>query len=408
MSKEYDVIIIGSGLAGLTQALMLGLNGIKTLCIDKQNKSALTDGNINARATVISYGSHQLFKAAGIWNDIKPHACPIKDIKIMDGHSPVLLDFTSEDLEKNEAAFGWNVQNHFLYEALLKATKTQSSVDCLYETAVQKIENSGDHISVELENGDQYRANLLIGADGRNSSVREWMGVDTREWSYKQKAIVALITHEQPHNNQAIEHFKAEGPFAVLPLADDDKGNHRSTIVWTQEDSGAALNYNDETFLIALNSLLPDSYGNITNVQKKMVYPLGFIHAYDYIKPRAVLIADAAHGIHPIAGQGLNLGLRDVAALTETLADAKSKKQDIGSIEVLSQYQTMRRPDNVAMAAMTDLLNTAFSNNLLSVRAARKIGLRLIKHIKPAKNFFIRQAMGKAGNVPEIIRKGKA
>lgn len=408
MSKQYDVIIIGSGLAGLTQALMLGLGGIQTLCIDKQRKKALIDPDINSRATVISFGSHQLFKAAGIWDDIKPYACPIKDIKIMDGHSPVLLDFTPEDLEESETAFGWNVQNNILYKALLKAVETQINIDCFYETSVKEFENSNNHISVKLENGDQYISSLLIGADGRNSSVRQWMGVDARQWSYKQKAIVAVITHKQPHNNKAIEHFKAEGPFAVLPLASDNKNNHHSSIVWTQEEGSAALNYDDETFLIALNALLPDSYGDIQSVQKKMIYPLGFIHAYEYIKPRIALIADAAHGIHPIAGQGLNLGLRDVAAMTEVLTDAKNINQDLGSLEILEKYQIMRRADNVAMAAMTDLLNATFSNNLVSVRAARKIGLRLIKHIKPAKNFFIRQAMGKTGNLPDLIRKGKA
>lgn len=408
MSKKYDVIIIGSGLAGLTQALMLGLGGIKTLCIDKQKKSALTDADINARATVISFGSHQLFKAAGIWNDIKPHACPIKDIKIMDGPSPVLLDFTPEDLEENEAAFGWNVQNHFLYKALLKAVEKQNNIDCLYETAVKEFQNMDDHVLVSLDNGDRHDALLLIGADGRNSAVRQWMEVDTRQWSYKQQAIVAIISHEKPHGNKAIEHFKAAGPFAVLPLLDDEKNNHRSSIVWTQEEGSAALGYNDETFQIALNALLPDAYGDVTSIQKKMVYPLGFIHAYDYIKPRAALIADAAHGIHPIAGQGLNLGLRDVAALSEILSKAKNENQDIGAPGLLEKYQTTRRADNVAMAAMTDLLNAAFSNNSASIRAARKIGLRLIKHIKPAKSFFIRQAMGKAGNLPETIRKGKA
>ena len=403
---DADVIIVGGGHAGLIQTLFLAQNGLKVICIDRDQ---ITD-RADERTTAISYGSHQLMKAVGVWDALLPHACPIQDIKILDGSSPVLLDFNVDDIQnKTEApAFGWILENHIIRKALHEAVQKEKMAQHKTGHSVKDFQKTENAMQVILESGEILTASLVIGADGRQSFTREWMNVATREWSYDQKAVVSIVTHENPHHNIAVEHFKAEGPFAILPMLDDSPGGHRSSIVWTtHQGKNNLMELDEETFITALNSQFPDSYGAITKVGKRLSYPLNFVHAYDYVVPRMALIADAAHGIHPIAGQGLNIGLRDVAALGELLIQAKEDKKDIGSIDILKQYQKIRRPDNIAMAASTDFLNKIFSNNILPMRLSRKIGLKMIDRFKPAKDFFMKQAMGSAGHLPKTMQSGK-
>lgn len=395
-TTDADVIIVGGGLAGLTQALLLGQNNLSVICVDKAPLLS-TD----ARTTAISYGSHKVLSQAGIWDDLLPHSCPIEDIQILDGSSPVLLDFPINDVQKEMGAnaFGWIIENHVIRKALTDAIQKQKSIKYIQDTGVKKFDVQENFVLVTLDNGKSHSAKLVIGADGRQSFTREWMGVGTREWSYNQRAIVTIVQHEKPHNNIAVEHFRDEGPFAILPMLDDRDGNHRSSIVWTEhaENNARAMQYDEKTFLAALNTRFPDFYGEVFKTEKRYAYPLNFVHAYQYTAPRMVLIADAAHGIHPIAGQGLNLGLRDVAALENILKDVFNNKNDIGSGEVLNRYQKERQKDNVAMAAATDLLNKIFSNSIPPIRLARKIGLKIVNNIEPAKKFFMHQAMGLAG-----------
>lgn len=408
-----DIVIIGGGHSGLLQTLLLAQKGFNVICIDRDDPKIKLDPEKDGRTTAISFGSHRLMKAANIWTELLPHACPINDIQILDGSSPVLLDFHAADMvhetNNDQCAFGWIIENHVIYQALYTALAQQPNITHLTGINAVDFKVNNDKAIIKLEDDRQIEAKLVIGADGRQSFTREWMSVGERSWSYDQQAIVCAITHKEPHNNIAVEHFKAEGPFAILPMLDDKKGNHRSALVWTQhgKKNASVLQYNDEIFTIALNNLCPDFYGEILDIGKRYAYPLNFVHAYDYVAPRMALIADAAHGIHPIAGQGLNLGLRDVAALTELLAMAKSNNQDIGDLKILKQYQQMRRPDNMAMAITTDLLNKLFSNDNLPVKLLRKIGLKTISHFNPAKKFFMRQAMGASGHLPKIIRNGK-
>ena len=388
-NTEFDIIVVGGGLAGLTQTALLAQNGFNVLCIDKDNQTSTNP--TDARTTAISYGSHLILKKAGIWDDLLKQACPIKDIQILDGTSPVLLDFPIDAVE--QSAFGWIIENKFIREALSKAVKKEKSATHLSGQSVKDFEVSEETATVILDNGKQYHATLIIGADGRQSFTRKWMNVDVREWSYDQQAVVTIVTHEKPHKNVAIEHFRSEGPFAILPMLDNDKGEHRSSIVWT-DHSNAALQYDDKTFLAALNARFPDFYGEVISNEQRLSYPLNFSHAFDYIKPRMALIADAAHGIHPIAGQGLNLGFRDIDALCDILKTAKSHDEDIGDIKTLEQYQSARQKDNTAMAAATDLLNKTFSNKFPPLKLARKVGLKMVNKIKPTKRYFMRKAMG--------------
>lgn len=386
---DFDIIIVGGGLAGLTQTVLLAQNGFDVLCIDKENKTDISP--TDARTTAISYGSHLILKNAGIWDDLIEHACPIEDIQILDGTSPVLLDFPIDEVK--QPAFGWIIENRFIRKALSKAIETEKSATHLTGHSVQDFQIDEKTATVILGNNKKHTANLIIGADGRQSFTREWMNVGTREWSYNQQAIVTIVTHEKPHNNVAIEHFRSEGPFAILPMLDGNKGEHKSSIVWT-DHSNAALNYDDKTFLTALNARFPDLYGEVLSNEKRFCYPLNFSHAFDYIKPRMALIADAAHGIHPIAGQGLNLGFRDIAALNDILKTAKNNNEDIGDLKILERYQRARQKDNIAMAAATDLLNKTFSNKFPPLKLARKVGLKVINKIKPTKKYFMRKAMG--------------
>jgi len=391
--KQTDIIIIGGGLAGMTQALLLGNAGFNVTCLDQG--SITSQIKTDERTTAISFGSSKILHQAGIWNDIEPHGCPIKDIKILDGNSPVLLDFDVTDI--NQMAMGWIVDNGLLRQTMAKALRKNKNITHVENTTVSNFDISDDNAKIVLENGKAITAKLIIGADGRGSKTRNHMGVEIKKWSYNQTALIAIITHENPHNNIAIEHFRSEGPFAILPMNDDKQGNHRSAVVWTlhEGDTNAYVN-NDALFITAMQERFPDLYGDILATSKRQSYPLNLIHAYNYVTPRMALIADAAHGIHPIAGQGLNLGLRDTEALTQILIDHKDNniKGDIGALAILKQYESARRIDNTAMVAATDILNRLFSNNLKTSHLARSTGLKIIERIPFAKKFFMTTAMG--------------
>ncbi len=396
MAKTSDIIIIGGGLAGLIQTIALAQNGFQVLCLDQNNLG--TPAPSDERTTAISYGSHLLLQKIGIWQAVEKDSCPIHDIHITDGASPLLLKFDIGDIDDDATspeAFGWIVENHILKKALAKKLEDEKNATYLSDTKVTGFETAPDSIQV-LTPSQKFTARLAIGADGRNSFTREWMQVGTKEWSYNQLAIVAIATHTKPHHHIAVENFNTQGPFAILPMRDNQKGEHRSSIVWTNHKSAkrSGDTYDDETFLAALNARFPDFYGDITSFSNKAAYPLSFNHAYRYIAPRMALISDAAHGIHPIAGQGLNLGLRDVMALSDILVQAKQAGKDIGALKTLEQYQQQRFFDNTSMAVATDALNKLFSNDIFPIKPLRRLGLKLISRTKHTKRFFMKQAMG--------------
>ncbi|MCI5060372.1 MAG: UbiH/UbiF/VisC/COQ6 family ubiquinone biosynthesis hydroxylase [Alphaproteobacteria bacterium] len=413
VKNNPDIVIVGAGHAGLTQTLLLALSGFNVACIDPTPVDLAQDGKRDGRTTALSYGSMQVMKAAGVWDRILPHACAIQDIQILDGSSPVLLNFLSEDLKQeiSNPAFGWVVENHVLRHVLHQAIQEQKNATLIFGQNVTDFEEQETHMNVFLSDGQQLSAKLVIGADGRSSFTRKWAKIPVREWSYNQQALVCMVTHEKPHQNIAVEHFKSEGPFAILPMLGGEQGQHRSALVWTKEvkshQKNPLLSYDKKTFITALNARFPEFYGGVTNIGKRMSYPLNLIHAYRYTAPRIALVADAAHGIHPIAGQGLNLGLRDVATLCEILVQARESEKDIGLNDVLKTYERARRFDNTAMAATTDILNKLFGSEHLMLPFTRKVGLKMVERFLPAKKFFMRQAMGTAGLLPDMIKTGK-
>ena len=392
--RSADVIVIGGGPAGLILTCRLAQEGIRVICIDRDDPKASLHETFDGRTTAISYGSRNIMEKADLWTPIEKKACAIKDIQILDDGSPVLLEFLVNEL--NKEAFGWIVENRDLRETLYQRIRDLKTAQHLAPAAVKEISTQNNEVQVTLASGETLTARLVIGADGRQSFTREQSNIGTRGWSYRQRALVCTVTHEKPHHNIAIEHFRPEGPFAVLPMPKSEKGEYRSSVVWTEHgpDKKSARHYAPDIFEAALNTRFPEWYGQVRLKGNIFSYPLGLTHAQSYVARRTALVADAAHGIHPIAGQGLNIGLRDVDALATILAVAHQEKQDLGSDDVLGTYQASRLADNMAMITATDTLNKLFSNDIGPLKGLRRIGLRTVNKINPARRFFMRQAMG--------------
>lgn len=391
---SYDVIIVGGGLSGLSLSCLLGgINGLRVACIDRD--APADQLKADERTTAISYGSSKILQRAGVWDEMVSQGCPIEDIQILDGDSPVLLQFLSREVE--DKAFGWIISNRYIRECLMAKMKALPNVTHIAPARVQGFDVDEGCARVHLADGQTLSAQLIVGADGRMSSVRDYMDVPVRSWSYKQRAVVCFIAHEHAHNNKAVEHFWPEGPFAILPMIDGDDGAHRSSLVFTEHGAqrDSLMSLSDEAFKSEVESRFPESYGQIEIIDnKRMAYPLSLVHAGEYTAPRMVLVADAAHGIHPIAGQGLNLGFRDLDCLSRLVRAEFESGRDIGGVDMLKSYQRKRRPDNMAMVAVTDGLVRLFSNDLPPVKAVRRVGLKAVARISKAKEFFMKRAMG--------------
>lgn len=391
---EFDVIIIGGGLAGLSLSCLLGnIKGLRVACVDMDSPEKQLAAD--ERTTAISYGSSQILEKAGVWGNILPHGCPIEDIEIYDGDSPLLLQFLSHEVEGK--SFGWIVSNREIRRVLMGRIVALKNVTHIAPSKAKTFDVGQDTVSVTLEDGRILKASLVVGADGRSSAVRDFMDVPVRSWSYDQKAVVCFVRHENPHNNKAVEHFWPEGPFAILPMTDDEGENHRSSLVFTEhgKKKGSLMDLSETAFQEEVAARFPENYGKISIINnKRLAYPLSLVHAAHYIAPRMVLVADAAHGIHPIAGQGLNLGFRDLGELAALVGKAFEEGQDIGGQTLLETYQRRRRPDNMAMVAVTDGLVRLFSNDFLPVKTLRRAGLRAVSGVSVAKRFFMRRAMG--------------
>lgn len=400
----HDIIIIGGGLAGGTMAAMLGGAGFSVACIDRDPPVTQLNVAFDGRTTAISWGSRQVLEQAGVWDMLEADACAIRRIDILDGGSPVLLQFNAEEV--GNRSFGWILENRLIRAALFKRMKSIKTIDYFAPAQARDIARDDNAVHVTMDNGQAINAPLLIGADGRASSVRDWAGIGVRGWTYDQRALVCTVIHDKPHGNVAVEHFRDQGPFAILPMLDNERGDHQSSIVWTEHgtDRDSMLHVPVEVFEAGLMARFPASYGRVRLNGKRFSYPLGLQHAHAYVAPRVALVADAAHGIHPIAGQGLNMGFRDLAALYQTLIAARQASEDFGSDTVLGRYQGQRRFDNMAMAGATDGLNKLFSTAMPPLPALRKAGLKLVASMPGAKQFFMKQAMGAAGLLPDMIR----
>lgn len=405
---QADILIIGGGLSGLTLAAVLAESGVEVIVADRETPDSQLSQKYDGRTTAISYASHQVLRAAGVWDTIQKDGEPILDIRVADGDAPLFLHFGT-DADANGEPFGWIIENRLLRRHLFENLKRFDDVQHLAPVEIAGFFSDAGAAGVALKDGRKLSAPLLVGADGRASPTREWLGIDVAEWSYKQTAIVCNVAHERDHENVAVEHFLPEGPFAILPMTRSEAGEYRSSVVWTVEEHQAArlLKMPPEKFDADMQKLFGDHLGRVRHVSKPMAYPLRLMHAKKYTGKRAVLMAEAAHVVHPIAGQGLNLSMRDIAVLSEIIVDGLKLGLDVGAESKLEAYARWRRTDTLLMAGFTDVLNRLFSNNLLSVAVMRDLGIGIVDKIPPLKAFFARQAMGLGGKPPRILRDGR-
>lgn len=404
-----DVLIVGGGLAGLTLAGVLGEAGVDTVVLDHAPPVTQLAKNFDSRATALSFAASRVLQAAGVWRKIAPHAAPVIDIRVTDGEAPVFLHFSSKTHGGGEA-FGFNVENLLLRKALFDNVKRlRGRVRHLAPVKIARFIGEKAFSGVVLEDGRRIVAPLMAGADGRGSAVRKWLGIATETSDYRQTAIVCTIAHELDHEGVATEHFLPAGPFALLPLQNGKGGVYRSSVIWTVEgrDAQKYLSLSAAAFDAQLQKLCGPHLGKVHCVQKPAGYPLSLMHAASYTGLRTVLLAEAAHVIHPIAGQGLNVSMRDIAVLAELVADSLKLGLDHGAASLLQNYEQLRRFDAHIMAGFTDVLNRLFSNNFKSVALARDLGLGMVEKIAPLKGFFASQAMGIGGRLPRIVKAGR-
>lgn len=413
-SPRFDIAVIGAGLNGSLLALAAGQAGLRTALIDRVPLTSLTEAGFDGRTTAIAYTSQKMFQAIGVWDELAERAEPILDIRISDaGHdgraSPLFLHFDHREAAEDAghaAPMGWIVENRFLRAALLRRLQACAAVELVAPDEAIDTNRGTNKVEIALKSGRRIATRLVASAEGRFGTMREDAGIGARAWSYDQIAIVLVARHEQPHRGVAQEKFLPGGPFAILPMTDSETGEHRSSIVWTERASIAKriLELDAPRFQAEFARRFGNFLGHVEPAGPRWWFPLGLVHAERYIDERMVLVGDAAHGIHPIAGQGYNLGVRDIAALVEVLVDAKRLGLDIGAADTLERYARWRRADNFTMVAATDLLNRLFSNDIKPLRLVRDVGLAAVNRVPPLRKFFVRHAMGLVGDLPKLIR----
>ena len=400
-TDRTDVLIAGGGFAGLALAIALrqALGGTFKVTVADP---AFGKPSQDARASAIAAAARRLFETIGVWDAVAADAQPILDMVVTDSKlqnsvRPTFLTFTG-DVAPGEP-FAHMIENGPLVAALVEKAKAEGV--SLVASAVEQFDHDGEHADAQLADGKKISARLLVAADGARSKIREQAGISNHGWTYDQSAIVTTVAHEREHHGRAEEHFLPAGPFAILPL----KGN-RSSIVWTEttKEAERILALDDAGFHEELEERFGLKLGDIKVAGARRAYPLGYFVARSFVGERLALVGDAAHIIHPIAGQGLNLGLRDIAALAEAIADAARLGLDIGGADVLERYQRWRRFDTMTMGVATDGLNRLFSNHSDVLRLVRDIGLGVVDRIPRLKDVFIRQAAGVTGDVPRLLR----
>jgi len=411
---RFDLAVVGAGLNGSLLALAAGEAGLRTVLVDRIPLDSLAEPNFDGRTTAVAYTSKRLFDALGIWPAVADQAEPILDIRISDsGHdgraSPFFLHFDHREAaegEEDAPPMGWIVENRFLRAALLRQLTSCPSVEIVAPDEVVDTRRDESRAELVLRTGRRIQAALVASAEGRFGALREEAGIGAQAWSYRQIAIVLVAHHERPHRGVAQEKFLPGGPFAILPMCDGERGEHRSSIVWTERADLARrlLQLDAPPFQAEFARRFGSHLGHAEPAGPRWSYPLSLVHADRYVDTRLVLVGDAAHGIHPIAGQGYNLGVRDIAALVEVLIEARRLGLDVGAADTLERYARWRRADNFAMVAATDVLNRLFSNDAPPLRLARDLGLAAVHRMPAMRRFFARHAMGLVGDLPKLIR----
>jgi len=401
---DNDIIIVGGGLNGPALALAAAQAGFSVTIIDRLAADRRKMPDFDGRSYALALASVRLLRAIGIWDTIAADAQPMLEIKVTDGRagegpSPWMMHFDHAEIE--EGPMGYMVQDRYLRRAFLDAMTAESRITHLDEETVVGQEVQPGGVAVTLASGKSITGRLLVGCDGRSSGTARRAGIKRTGWGYGQMGVVCAVAHEKPHGGIAHQFFMPGGPLAILPLT----GN-RCSIVWSERDARAAelMAMDDETFLAALRPAFGSFLGEISLTGARYAYPLGLTLANSFIADRLALVGDAAHGVHPIAGQGLNAGLRDVAALADVLETARMRGEDIGSPQVLVRYQQWRRFDTTTLAIATDTFNRLFSNDNPLLRTVRDIGMGLVNAAPGLRRGFIREAAGLTGDLPRLMR----
>lgn len=406
MTRDADVFISGGGMVGLTLALALAQGGLKVVVADPVPADRSLDAGFDGRVCALSYSSVRMFEALAVWPHLAPDAQPINDILVTDARlggapSPFTLHFDHREIGQ---PMGYIAENRHIRRALHEAAAAVDGIAQVAPAAARDFGIEEGGLIADLGAAGAVKARLMVAAEGRDSVAREKMGIGLVSWSYPQWGIVATVAHERPHEGVAYEHFLPSGPFAILPMT----GN-RSSLVWTERDTLAPgmLALPDDDFNAQIARRFGSHLGATHTVGPRWSYPLRFHLARAYVRPRFALAGDTAHGVHPIAGQGLNLGLKDVAALAEVLLEAARLGLDIGALDVLKRYERWRRFDSAMMGLTMDAMNRLFSNDIAPIRAIRDLGLGIADRIGPVRRFLMRQAGGDVGKLPRLL-KGEA
>ena len=399
---DTDVIILGGGLVGATLALALDAHGVASVVIDPADPAVMLAPGFDGRASAVASASHRLLDAIGIGRRLTGQGCAIRHIRVSDGLAPGALDFIPD---ADDGALGTMYENKLLRRTLFEAASAAPKVDLRMRTRTTSVDRGASGVTAALDSGAIVRAPLLVAAEGRQSPTRAEAGIKVAQWRYDHAAIIGAFHHERDHGNTAFEIFYPTGPFALLPLPDDGQG-HRSAIVWTVKagDAAAMLKLGDRAFLAEAEKRMGGFLGMLSDAAPRAAYPLGFHHAAQIVAERLALVGDAGHGIHPIAGQGLNLGFRDVAALAEVLVEGKRLGLDLGDAALLARYQRWRGLDTFMTAAATDTLTRLFGVPGKAASAIRRIGIGAVNAIPSLKDRFMAEARGESGDLPKLLQ----
>ena len=399
--SQVDLLILGGGLVGSALAVAADAHGLTSIVVDPADKAVVTAAGFDGRASAIASAPMRMLTAIGVADRLAGKGCPIEGIRVSDGLEPGALDFLPKD---DEGALGTMFENRELRTALLDAAEAAQGVDLRMQTRALDVRRDAAGVGATLSDGSDVTASLLIGAEGRNSPTREAAGLNTARWSYDHVAMVTSIGHEHSHENVAYEIFYPEGPFAILPLNDDSRG-HRSAIVWSVRSAQAPgmMKLGERGYLAELERKMGGFLGELTWLGPRFSYPLGFHHAATITAERLALVGDAAHGIHPIAGQGVNVGFRDVAALIEVLVDGKRLGLECGDPALLKRYERWRSLDTFMVSLATDGLTRLFGIPGKSANLARRIGLSAVQRSPSLKDRFIGEARGESGALPKLL-----
>ena len=403
-ADRRDLVILGGGLVGMTLALAAARAGITSHVVERADPAALTAEGSDGRASAISTASWNLFGNIGLAEALAPLGCPIAAIAVTDGMKPGRIDFQPKP---EEGSLGRMFANRDIRLALFAAAREEPAIAWHTGVEVVKRERHDHGVTVTLANGRVLAGSLLVGAEGRRSPTREEAGITQVAWDYHHRAIVAGLTHELPHDNTAWEIFYPEGPFALLPLIDDNAGRHRSALVWTvaERDAKGMLALSDAAFLAEAARRMAGLFGTIELSAPRMSYPLSHQNSTRLTAPRLALVGDAAHGMHPIAGQGLNLGLRDVGALVEVLGEGMRLGLEPGDAQLLARYERWRSLDIFTVMSVMDGIVRIFGVPGKLPSAARRLGMGAIQRLPTLKRLFMNEARGMSGKLPALLQE---